>query len=378
MLREEHGRSIEIVEGVLAVAEHTELEAILADALVTKGTALTGVARLREGLAVIEAGERLASSIGLTSTALRALNNRLSSQWVIDPLACVEDARSGLALARRIGDRSWIFNLREKFEQFLWLTGDWDTALADGLAGMEEEPEPADRLTFLRVTTFVHAARGVPVGQALKELASTAALVTDPQVLWIRYDTTAFAAFAEDRLAEAGETWREGARRYTTRAHDLLYRAATTALLQRDAPAAARDLAEFDAIGLRAPLIAARRTVLRAGLSALEGSAHQATGMFDAALRQFRGLGLPFEEASAAMIMATVLDPRTPEVRAAVTSADVILSRLSAAPFLDRLDKLAQPAGRVGEVHGGPLQTNEAVAADVGSDSGAAAGGPSL
>jgi class 3 adenylate cyclase/tetratricopeptide (TPR) repeat protein len=338
MLREDDARAIEIVERVLEAAEHADLVPILADALVTKGSALSAGGRLREGLAVTEAGERLARANGLTSTVLRGLNNRLASQWLIDPRACVDDAREGLALARRIGDRSWIFALLEKLGHALWLTGDWDAALEAGAGGLEEGPEPADRLQFLRATIVVLAARGEPVARALEELASIAPEVTDPQVLWTTVDAAAFAAFAQGRLAEAGEMWRQGARRYDLRAYDWLYMAAGTALRRGDAPAAAGDLAELDKIGLHAPLIDARRALLRAGLAALAGDASGSARLFEAALREFRGLSLPFEQALAAIVMATVLDPSSPEVAAAIESARSILSGLRARAFLDHLD----------------------------------------
>jgi hypothetical protein len=90
-------------------------------------------------LAVIEAGERLARANGLTATVLRGLNNRLSSQWLIDPRKCVDDAGEGLALARRIGSRVWVFTLLEKVGQALWLTGEWDAALEAAAGGRAED-----------------------------------------------------------------------------------------------------------------------------------------------------------------------------------------------------------------------------------------------
>ena len=202
------------------------------------------------------------------------------------------------------------------------------------------------------------------MAQALDELASAAAKVTDPQALWIPIDTAAFAAFAEGRLAEAGHAWRGGARRYRTRAHDLFYWAAMTALLMGDGATAGRDLAELEALSMRAPLMAARMTVLRAGMAALEGDVNGALGKFGAAIRQFRSLGTPFEEASAELAMATVLDPAAPEVRAAADAATEILTRLGAQPFLDRLQARMGSAGRLSPAHRHEADT-EALAPDL-------------
>ena len=56
------------------------------------------------------------------------------------------------------------------------------------------------------------------------------------------------------------------------------------------------------------------------------------------AIRRFRDLELPVDEALTAIEMATLLDPAKPEVRVAAESAREILTRLRAQPFLERLD----------------------------------------
>jgi class 3 adenylate cyclase/tetratricopeptide (TPR) repeat protein len=341
MLREDDVRALETVELVLEAAEHADLVPILADALVTKGTALDGRGRLREGLAIVEAGERLARANGLTSTALRGLNNRHAYQWTIDPRACIDDIREGLAMAAREGARMWDFTLREKLSNALWMTGDWDAVLEDSLAGLDEEPEPGDRVQFLRAMILVRAARGEPVATALAELTSTLSEVTDPQVLWTSVDVPAFAALAAGRLAEAGATWREGAKHYEIRTHEWLYMAACTALHVRDRETAARDLRELDGIGLHTPLIEARRTLVRGGLVALAGEATESARLCGVAVREFRRMGLPFDEAWATIVLARILDPASPEIRSAIEGARASLVALRAQAFLDLLDAAA-------------------------------------
>ena len=352
MLREDNARAMEIVEPVLEAAEHLDLVPILADALVTKGTALTSMGRLREGVAVIEAGERLARANGLVATAMRGVNNRFVSQKYIDPRACLDDVREGLVLARRTGDRQWVLTLLEKFGHALFLIGEWDTALEAWEEGLEESPEPGDHVTLLSPTILVRAARGEPVAHALAELASIETRVSDPQILWLFVDAPAFAALADGRLAEAGEAMRVGAVRHRLKAHDWLYMAAWTALRLGDADTAAADLAAFDALGLHAPFVDARRSVVEAGLAALRSDATEAGRDYQAALVGFRALGLPFEEALAAIVMATVLDPELPEVRAAAAEARDILTRLGARPFLAALDSALgrEPAPQAGSV----------------------------
>jgi class 3 adenylate cyclase/tetratricopeptide (TPR) repeat protein len=347
MLREEHARSIEISEAVLEAAEHADLVPILADALVTKGSALDGLGRVREGLAVIQAGERLARANGLTGTALRGLNNRLATERWIDPQTVLDDAREGVAVARRVGDRSWALVLLEKVGQGCWLTGDWDGVLEAGTEGLEENPEAADRMSCLGQTIQVRAARGEPFGEELESLMTAGAEVTDPQILWLTVEVPAFAAIAAGRLAEAGASLRANVDRYDFTAPYWWYLAGWTALRLGDVTTAKADLAALDATGVHRPLDEARRTVIRAGLAGLAGDVPESIRLFQTALAELRSVGVPFDESLAGILMASVLDPRLPEVREATDRAREILVRLGARAFLEQLDA-ALERGSVG------------------------------
>ena len=249
-----------------------------------------------------------------------------------------------MILSGRIGSRLWAFTLIEKLAQALWLIGDWDAVLETIAGGMDDRPEPGDRIQFLYASIRIRAARGEPVEVQLADLAATAAEVSDPQVLLFAVDAIAFTALAEGRLVDASEIWREGTRRYVLRAHEWLYMAGAVALRCRDAARAARDLAELDRLGLHFPLTEGRRAILLAGLAALGGESDRATGMFNAALRDLRELGVPFQEALGGIVMASVLDPRSPDVQVAVERTREILIGLKAAPFLDQLEAAIQGA----------------------------------
>ena len=60
------------------------------------------------------------------------------------------------------------------------------------------------------------------------------------------------------------------------------------------------------------------------------------------AIRRFRDLGLPIDEALTTIEMARLLAPAQPEVRAAADAAREILARLGAKPFLERLMLVVQ------------------------------------
>ena len=98
---------------------------------------------------------------------------------------------------------------------------------------------------------------------------------------------------------------------------------------------------------------------IRAGSVALDGRAPDAFALHADAVRRFRDLGLPLDEALTAIEMATLLDPALPEVGAAADAACEILTRLRAQPFLERLEA-AMERGRVVVVAGHTLTNADA------------------
>ena len=88
---------------------------------------------------------------------------------------------------------------------------------------------------------------------------------------------------------------------------------------------------------------------MRAGVAALDGRSDEALALYREALRDWRDLGLAWDEALCGLDMALLLDPADPEVRAAADASRGILVRLGAAPFVARLDRaLARAAVSAG------------------------------
>ncbi|HYC07819.1 MAG TPA: adenylate/guanylate cyclase domain-containing protein, partial [Candidatus Binatia bacterium] len=102
--------AIGIADEALPTAERLDAVLPLADLLVTRGSALWDVGRLVEGIGVIEIGERLARSKGLTTPHLRALNNRAVHLFDVDVAEARPVVREAIAVARRIGSRDWELN----------------------------------------------------------------------------------------------------------------------------------------------------------------------------------------------------------------------------------------------------------------------------
>jgi class 3 adenylate cyclase/tetratricopeptide (TPR) repeat protein len=337
MMTTDSRRAIEVADRVLEAAEHANLAAVVADTLVTKGTALADLGRTIEGLSALRAGADLAEALGLGTTVLRAYNNRSEIEAMHDPRAGLETSRAGLALARRLGARQITALLANSGECAL-RTGDWPSALAELEGALAEEFEPTDRVWLLRAASALRALRGEPVDDRLAELRRLVGDTDEPQLRANVSIAAAYAAFAMGDLNEARSAWHQATVLVEATVATSLPRAARAALWAGDGAAARDDLAALDAAGVHGPAIEADRTMIRAGLAALERRPADALARYREALRAWRDLGLAWDEALVGIDMATLLDPADPEVRAAAESAREILVRLGAAPFVTRLD----------------------------------------
>jgi class 3 adenylate cyclase/tetratricopeptide (TPR) repeat protein len=350
----DRNRAIDMADRALAVAEHGDLVEPLADALVTKGSVLCDLGRLREGIGVIEVGERLARAHGFVDTLLRALNNRTISQGDIDPLASLEANREGLALARRVGRRNWVFSFAVGVGFLSFLVGDWDASAVVLAEALADDPPPEHRVDMLANALLVPAYRGEPVDETVAEIARLVGDSAEPAMLMQLQDARGNAAFAGGRLAEAVQNLHQAAGTMSGVAatgEGML--AARAALWQMEPRAAVDELVAIDQSGFRAPAVEARRSTIRAGLAALEGRTADALALYRDALRTWRDLGLSVDEAMTGIDMAVLLDPGDADVRGAIDASREILSRLGARTLLDRLDEAA--AGRR-ERSGVPLQ----------------------
>ncbi len=347
-LNDDTRRSIEVADRVLEAAEHADLQAVVADTLVTKGTALVTLGRAFEGLGAIAAGRDLAEARGLSATVLRATNNRAYAEAPRDPRAALETSRAGLALARRLGARNRVPGFVQNIGGLALRTGDWPSALAELEAALAEEFEPSDRVYLLAEVSVLRALRGEPVDDRLGELRRLIGDGGDPQLRANVSSAAAFAAFATDDLDEARTSWQATVSVGNTLA-TYLPCAARAALWAGDGAAARDDLATLDGSGFHGPAVEADRRTIRAGLAALEGRPADALALYREALRAWRDLGLAWDEALCGLDVATFLDPADPEVRAAAAAAREILVRLEAAPFIARLDaaltRTSDPAG---------------------------------
>ena len=337
-LNTDNERSIEVADRVLAAAERSDLRAILADTLVTKGSALGFVGRSVEGLALLAGGQAIAAAEGFSAVEVRAIVNRTAVEGARDPRSTFAAAKGGLLLARRLGQRSLLVTLVGNGSDAAFRTGDWAWITDETDAALAEDLEPSDRAAALDIPIRLAAVRGAPTAEAMAEIVRLVGDSTDPQMRQFLPEAGSFVAFAAGRLGDARQEWHQLMTIVTDSTPISSARAARAALWGADPAAAADDLAALDGTGFHGPAIEADRATIRAGLAALEGRTVEAMAMYRDVLRAWCDLGLPWDEALAGIDMAMLLDPANPEVRAAAQRSREILVRLGATPFVERLD----------------------------------------
>ena len=141
--------ALAVAEPTLAAAEELDLSAVLADTLITKGSALGTMGRPFEAMALEVAARDLAQRLNLAWLELRAITNIGLLMASDDPVAGVQLMKEGMALAERVGVRNDV--LTANGIEFAIPTGEWEWAratMAEHLAtdvGRVRPAHPVDR-----------------------------------------------------------------------------------------------------------------------------------------------------------------------------------------------------------------------------------------
>ncbi len=337
-LHEDNHRAIDVADRVLEAAEHADLPAIIADTLVTKGSALASCGRPIEGLGVLATGRELAEARGLGRTLLRAENNLAALGGVGDPRRALEMARHGLELARRLGVKNVVADLIVNLTFYSIKAGEWSAALNELESVRAEEWEPTDRLELLLSEIRVRALCGDDVGGLLSELEMIVGEDADSPRQGRLWDARAEIAFAGGDLEAARTAYHRVLDYFPSFVPEIAPRAARAAVWSGDALGARDDLATIDRSGIHGPALEAGRLTVQAGLAAVGGDPAEAVTLYRQALRAWQQLGLAWDEALCQLDMAILLDPSDPGVLAAAELARETMTRLGAKPFLARLE----------------------------------------
>ncbi len=337
-MHQETDRALRVVEENIGRAERLDIIDVVIELIMRRGQLLGQKGRNYEALALTKGALELAETYGLVDKAMAARGNIGFHLTERDPVKALAFDRETLAETRRLGMRQRMLLILGNTSEEARFTGDWDwstTELAGQLIG---ELDQVDRAWFLGNTLVFRGWRGEATGEdwAAWELLTEGD--NDPQSVADYLDIRAARALGEGRLEDARRLAQESFTKVAGRSPGREAVAARAALWSADRAGAASDLAAIDETGIHGPAVEMRRATIRAGIAALDGQTADAIALYRGARDVWRELGVVWEEALTGIDMATLLDPREPEVQAAATRSREILTRLRARPFLERLD----------------------------------------
>jgi class 3 adenylate cyclase/predicted ATPase len=352
LIQEDFGVAIAVADRALAMAERLDLPALVADVLITRGTALSSSGRGLEGLGAIEAGRRLAQAEGLLNVECRALLNMSGPLADRDPRAMLEASSRALELARQIGDRAGVSMATNNMAESARQIGDWDKVIAE--LRYEAEASSGEELQWIRnALAPMLANRGedtTAIVNPLLEYVRAQAATGEPA--WQETEDALLGALdlPAGRYGDAARRLRVAAEADPFNASLGFGEVAFAAVLDHDLEAAASALAGMESTGSHGRIVKLEKRRTAAGIAALEGRRDEALASFLTVMADYRAMDLPFPVARTGLMMAALLDHSQPEVRAAAEEARAVFERLGARAWIDRLDDVFEPAPSASEV----------------------------
>jgi tetratricopeptide (TPR) repeat protein len=346
MRSDQPGPSIEMADRALTVAERRNMERVVAEAMINKGSSLQTLSgRRREAAALLETAVGLAHESGWSEMELRGRNNLSVAVAEDDPRRALDIVLGGIALARRVGQRGIVNWQSGTSGMYSYVLGDgWDAALTlldetVASAGLTA----SDKVRAITVSGVLRACRGEHVDDSVLDPDKSAAGESDPQTLDTAEHMRAIVALLGGRFDEAFSLashsilgWRD----FTPVHVPTAALAAFYAGRLDHAREAARLLNEFSSGGR---WVVGLRAWATAGCEALEGNTAEAVKGLKGAIDELRAAEFHWFEALA-ILSAIRLLPGEPEVGGWAPAARAIFERVGAAPFIALLDKAVSDA----------------------------------
>jgi tetratricopeptide (TPR) repeat protein len=320
--------SIDTADRALRIAEPRNLERIVAEALVNKGSSMHRQGRLREAVALQELAVRIADESGFTDLRLRGRNNLAVAQIDNDPPNAFKTILEAIDLAKRFGQRgmfNWLAGTGGMFSATLGL--DWDRSLELLDETLTSAPPQYDKARALMIRGELLARRGQELDRSVRVAEEAAVGITDGQIVGGNHYLRSHVALVEGRWAdayaesvEAVDEWRDS----------------EPFVLQIALHALARSRRVDDALAIKrrldnypggSSLVKTARVMATALADALQDRSAEALAGFRTAVQTMRGLGVEFE------------------VRGWAPFARDVFERVDAAPYLRMLDEALAAAG---------------------------------
>ncbi len=345
-------RALERLEIALDIAEGLGLPEVLSQALNTKGVVMMSRGRGNECVALMEFALKIALENDLSSAALRAFYN-LADQCIQTDRHQdgVEYVQRGLALARKIGNRLWEWQMLGQFYPFTAL-GQWDEAL-EMIGSIPEERLDDVRTVFTNLLigwSIIHLNRG-ELSEAAKVFdrlskVEASADVQERASLAVAHGMRARAEGRhEDALKAAEEAFgdRELLGFGSEIVKEAFVLATESALTLGDATKAEELLTIVEEVppGRLPPFLDAQAKRFRARLAEQRGADGLVEQLFKAATGVFRELATPFSMATTLLEHGQwlVAQGRVGEAKGLLDEAREIFARLKATPWLERVEQ---------------------------------------
>ena len=343
-----YDEALEAAEDAIVVAERLGLANVVAEALVLKGMIYFYRGRLWEARAVLEGARIVAQNFSLPEVELRAIHNLGLGIGLDDPRASVELQRAGIALARRLGERSTEILLLGNAAEDARRTGDWDWALAELEAAIQLDIDAISRRSLQVVQAGFLAYRGALSPERYEALKGALQGGEDA-------DSAAGTHDVDATVAAAGGDWRAAHDHYVAMADASLLNAPYVlpaaglfATLASEADLARAALARLDAMGTRGRAVAANRLAIEAGIAALEGDRMAALNGYRQAIAVLRELGLRVDEAWVTMAAMARVGADEPETLGWATRSADFLDEVGATPIAAQLGVLVNRSPSAG------------------------------
>ncbi|MDA8313120.1 MAG: AAA family ATPase [Actinomycetota bacterium] len=347
-----HEDGLRWAETALAAAERLDDRELLLRGLNARAGCLFDLGRHREAAVLSQGASALADEVGSVRDQCMA---RLFGSLYIqdeDPRSAWRLATEGAELAARAGDRSMeILHLLNSAEMAIFL-GEWETArravetvVARGTLTAHEAAWSKCCLAMLEGLTGGTGADTL-LEQAGEHMLSSEFVAARTTFLRGRAVVRLAAGNLDGAVADAAAAVADDP--HGINSADALVVQARAALWQADAAAAQQALAGM--FNFTGRWMAAARLTVEAGIAALEGRPVGSARGFLAAAEAWRTLDMPFDRALCGVDAAVLLHESVGangsegevgegEVGKLVEEAAAILTRLGAAPLLERLER---------------------------------------
>ena len=329
----------------LRLAEPIRQDEIVAMALVTKGSALVIDGRSREGIALLEGAVVDARTHGQPAAVLRGTNNLASMIAGHNPRAALDLVREGMALARKLGARTYDgyhaangSGAAERLGEWAWireaigeladadpdrLEHEWIAACRDTTSAWTGDPDLArgERLV----------AQGVADGDFQTELNASNWLANCAFAAGRLDDAVRYCEpFLRHAEADAGVGGEIMAGRIAIHAGRLDLARRVLASTNRSEGG----VTDFDIASIQA------------GIATREGRGADALGLYRFALTGYRESGCRFDVALLILDMTVLIGPGEPAVAALIPEGRAILEDLGAGSLIARLNAAEASASR--------------------------------